>query len=70
MTERYFLRELRVKNGYFTRKVARDLSYSRSTLYRKELGKTALKKVEVVKFAEYYNVDAAEIEKHYKVVKG
>lgn len=69
MIRRYFLQELRYQSGYFARKVAKDMGYSRATLYRKEAGKTPLRNNEVVKFAKYYGVDPEEIKKHYKVAK-
>ena len=63
------LQQKRYESGYFARKVAKDLGFSRATLYRKESGKTPLKSREVVKFAGYYGIEEEEIKKNYKVAR-
>lgn len=69
MVERKLLQEKRYENGYVMRKVAKDLGFSRATLYRKESGITPLKSIEVGKFANYYGISEADIKKYYKVVR-
>lgn len=69
MAHKNLLQEKRYESGYFARKVAKDLGFSRATLYRKESGITPLRSSEVVKFAKYYGIEELEIKKHYKVAR-
>lgn len=69
MSKKNLLQEQRHKNGYFARKVANDLGFSRATLYRKESGITRLKDSEVKRFSEYYGIEEEKIRKLYKVAK-
>lgn len=57
----------RIEKGLFARRIAKELGYSRSTLYRKERGQT-LKLKDVEKFAKYYKISKEEILKDYEVV--
>lgn len=67
MEDKKLLQKKRAEHGYLARKVAKDMGFSRATLYRKEAGKTPLKANQVVKFAKYYGIKEEEIKKHYKV---
>lgn len=67
MEDKKLLQEKRAEHGYLARKVAKDMGFSRATLYRKEAGKTPLRAIQVVKFAEYYGIKEEEIKKYYKV---